>query len=383
MAKTWHIITGEYPPQSGGVSDYTEQLAAGLATSGCQAHVWCPSSAGATPHHERVEAHRFGENFSPRNLFRLGKLLNRFPAPRSLLVQYAPNAFGLRGLNIPFCCWLCWRSLFRRDDVRVMFHEPFFYFAWQRPQRNLLALSQRLMAMLLLAASRVVYLSIPAWEKMLGRYAWLRRPPMRWLPVPATIPRFDDSQAVAAIRRQLTNDEDGKLIVGHFGTYGEHLAPLLSRIFTKLLQTNPQAQGICLGGRGERFVDELIGAHPELKNRISATSFLSPGEVSLYLQACDLLVQPYPDGVSSRRTSVMAGLAHGLPIVTTTGFLSEKIWTETDCVALAVAGDAEKFVQAAEALLSDPAARARLADRARTAYEQNFALERTLKELCA
>ncbi len=27
----WHIVTGEYPPQPGGVSDYTEAVARGLA----------------------------------------------------------------------------------------------------------------------------------------------------------------------------------------------------------------------------------------------------------------------------------------------------------------------------------------------------------------
>src|SRR5205085_3167942 len=99
-----------------------------------------------------------------------------------------------------FCLWLLWRSVLKRDDVRVMFHEPFFYFAWQRPRRNFLALVHRLMAAILMASSRVIYVSIPAWIGMLKRYSWFRQPRMVWLPIPATIPCTEDKAAVAKIR---------------------------------------------------------------------------------------------------------------------------------------------------------------------------------------
>src|ERR687895_758142 len=103
------------------------------------------------------------------------------------------------------------RSLFRRDDVRVMFHEPFFYFGRQKLRRNLLAVVNRVMAVLLIAASRIVYLSIPAWESMLARYCWFRRPKMIWLPIPATIPRVDDRERVEEIRSAHNSGRAGGL----------------------------------------------------------------------------------------------------------------------------------------------------------------------------
>jgi hypothetical protein len=42
----WHVITPEYPPMLGGVSDYTQSIAKGLAAQGDEVHVWCP--AGGT-----------------------------------------------------------------------------------------------------------------------------------------------------------------------------------------------------------------------------------------------------------------------------------------------------------------------------------------------
>jgi len=38
----WAILTGEYPPQPGGVSDYTRLVAEGLAVGGDEVHVWAP-----------------------------------------------------------------------------------------------------------------------------------------------------------------------------------------------------------------------------------------------------------------------------------------------------------------------------------------------------
>jgi hypothetical protein len=272
--------------------------------------------------------------------------------------------------------------LFRKDDVRVMFHEPFFYFARQSLQRNVLALVQRMMASVLLSASRVVYISIPAWEALLSQFALFRRPPMTWLPIPSTIPRHEQREMVLAIRNRLTNNKYGNLIVGHFGTYGANIRPELFRILVGVLHANTKVMGICVGLNSDKFVNDLIHKHPDLKDRLNASGHLSQRDASFYLQACDLLLQPYPDGVSSRRTSVMAGLAHGIPIVTNTGFLSEPIWHETNCVSLSDVNDTETFVRKIEDLLGDSDERSRLAQRASAVYAQKFALEQTLIELC-
>ena len=142
MLRTWHIVTGEYPPQPGGIADYTSQgFVAALRARGEEVHVWTP----------------------PFGLTELRAIGRGVDASRSsgatpiLLVQYAPNAFGMRGANVPFCLWLLLRAWRHEDDIRVMFHEPFSYFARQPLRRNLLALVQRVMAALLLASSRIAY----------------------------------------------------------------------------------------------------------------------------------------------------------------------------------------------------------------------------------
>lgn len=376
----WHILTGEYPPRPGGVSDYSAHLAGGLARAGAEVHVWAPAAEneGPAPAVEGVVVHRLTGGWSRAGLARLGAALDAFAPPRRLLVQYTPGAWGRKGLNLGFCRWLVEQG--RRDEVRLMFHEVCY--PWRlrdKPTRWLLAAGQRWMARTLLKAGSTVYISIPEWEPLL-RAAGLRdERPVIWLPVPSTVPEAADVGEVAALRRRLA--PAGQTVVGSFGTYGAAIGGMLAEVLPPLLGGRDGRVGVLIGRGSETFAARLRAAHPVLAGRLIATGGLPPEDVSRHLQACDLLVQPYPDGVSSRRTTVMAGLAHGRPVATTAGPLTEPVWSETGAVALAPMAEPGGLARLAEALLADPEARARLAAAARLTYEQLFSLERTVVAL--
>ncbi len=79
----------------------------------------------------------------------------------------------------------------------------------------------------------------------------------------------------------------------------------------------------------------------------------------------------------------MAGLSHGLPIVTTVGHLTEALWAESGAVALAPAGDITTMVKLAERLLANKTERNRLSAAAKALYQQRFDLGRTIATLRA
>ena len=93
------------------------------------------------------------------------------------------------------------------------------------------------------------------------------------------------------------------------------------------------------------------------------------------------MVQPYPDGISTRRTSAMAALAHGRPIVTTSGWLTEALWEDTGAVALVAAAPPDAIARATAALLDDESARCALSSRARTTYVERFDVVHTIRAL--
>jgi hypothetical protein len=120
---------------------------------------------------------------------------------------------------------------------------------------------------------------------------------------------------------------------------------------------------------------------PSLAGRLHGTGRASAVETAVTLSACDLLLQPYIDGVTTRRTSVMAGLINARAILTTTGRLTEPVWAETRSVALAPAGNIASLVDTAHALLADPAERTALAGRGEKTYRDRFALPHTIARL--
>lgn len=377
----WHLLTGELA--RGGIGDYTRLLADALADAGREVHVWSPDAADVTL--RRAAVHRM--RGVGRDAFRqLGRELDGLAAPRRLLVQYAPQAWGMRGMNVALGRWLRAR---RRagDEVRVMFHEPFFPFGWQRPQRNLLAAVNRWMARDLLRASTRAYVSTHAWETLLRPLAPPDLP-IETLPIPSTIPYVDDADRVAALRRALSEDGRRPVFV-HFGTYGQVIAGMLREALTGLIDTRPDARILLLGRGGPAFADRLRSADPRFVEAIAAPGNLSAEEISLRLQASDIAIQPYPDGANTRRTSLMGCLANGVPTITTRGTYG------TGDMILAGLGHVsprvprEMGVFAADLLENPGVTAAGAPDHAslrhamRVLYLQEYAVERTVERLLA
>ena len=378
----WHLITGEYPPQAGGVGDHTFLLATNLAAAGDEVHVWCPPAEGAARDvgfAPGVFVHRELGRFAPADLRRVGRLLDEFGAPGRILVQWVPHGYGYRSMNLPFCVWLWKRAARRRDAVEVMVHEPYLTFGGGSWRQAGVAAVHRLMTVVLLKATRRIWMTIPAWEACLRPYARGRRLPFRWLPVPSNIAVVDDPAGVRAVRSRYA-PADGA-VVGHFGAYDPHTLKLLMGSVTALLGGQEDCAVLLMGRGSEWARDELARRLPAAAGRLHATGTLAAAELSPHVSACDVLIQPYVDGVSTRRTSLMAGLAHGAPIVTTSGRLTEPLWAEREAVVLVPVEDVSALAEATKTLLADEARRLRLSAAARALYDERFAVQRTIAAL--
>lgn len=369
--RSWHLLTGEYPPQPGGVSDYTRLVAQALAQAGQDVHVWTAGEPGAREENG-VTVHRAPGLFLPQGLRWLSRELDRCPAPRRLLLQYVPHAFGMKAMNVPFCAWFASR---RRDERWVFFHE--IVYPWSlsaKPRHQVLAGVTRVMARLAGGSADRVFVSIPSWAEHLPSSVRARA---EWRPVPSTLPTLVPAAALAAVRATLGPGP----WLGHFGTYGSAIRAPLEEVLVPLLRADARRKVLLLG-RGSQHVSQELGArHPELGGRVLSRDSLAPEDLVAHLAAMDLLVQPYPDGVSARRTTAMAGLALGLPLVTQPGHLTEPLWKDSGAVALAEGLTPRALIAAAERLLAHPEQLAALGARAARVYREHFALERTVETL--
>jgi glycosyltransferase involved in cell wall biosynthesis len=370
----WIIVTGEYPPDCGGVGDYTRLVACGLAGAGDSVTVWTPPSGSAVPRDRGVTVRQLPDRYGIRSLRMLTRVLEDRRAPARILIQYVPHAFGLKGGNLPFSLWLYLR---RRHRPWVMFHEVAYPFEARAPmRRRALALVNRVMARLVSRAAHRAFVSIPAWRTDVERFA---RPDtsIEWLPVPSTLPAVDDPEASRAVRDRYA---PRRPLIGVFGTFGARLRTDLNRCLP-LIADQSDAAFLLLGRGSDRMAGELASARPEWTDRIHASGPLPEGDLSIHIRACDLMLQPYPDGASTRRTSAMAALAHERPLVTTTGALTEAFWALDRAAALVPADNPEELARAAVALLAAPDERASLGARGLAVYRARFDVAHTVKAL--
>jgi glycosyltransferase involved in cell wall biosynthesis len=378
----WHLITGVYPPRPGGLSDYTHLVASGLAAAGEAVHVWCPE-AGDVPAVPGVQVHPSLAGITPADLRVTGMMLDQFPGPRRLFVQWDPYVFGYRALNLPFCLWVWKRARVHRDRVTIVVHEAGCPFgkSWKQ---GVVAAAHRLMAMILLNAAHQVWVTIPAWERRWRPCALGRRIRFTWLPVPSTIPRVEDAPGVATIRGRYAPPNG--MLLGHLGcyprqTFDKRRADFLRASLRKLLPGHPDRAALLIGQGGKALHARVVDHAPDLAGQVYAVDNLAAADLSRHLSACDLMLQPYPDGVSTRRTSMMAALSHALAAATTTGPNTEALWEESGAASLTPAGDVAALAESAERLLKNEGARARMGATARALYRARFDVAHTVAAL--
>ncbi len=371
-----HIITGEYPPQFGGVSDYTHIVAHALAQLEEEVHIWAPGNQSETIHENGVIIHRLSDHFGLQGLYELTRALLK-SKPDRILIQYVPHAYGFKAMNVGFCFWvkfLCPRPL------DVMFHEVNFPYGSGFPLKyQIMGRIHMLMAWLLGSCSKQIYLSIPQWRNRLKLVLSFNKNPL-WLPIPSTIGESIPSSESQQVRLNLNIRKD-QILLGHFGTYGDSITQLIEKIVPRILNRHADVRMLFLGRNSQQFANEFQNKYPECAHQLLATGGLSSEMTLAHLSACDFLLQPYPDGVSSRRTSVMASLAIGKAVITNTGPLTESIWHEHPMVEMVDGVDPADWYAKIESLLADPSRRQSLGQKAKNGYQRFFSINNTVSQL--
>jgi glycosyltransferase involved in cell wall biosynthesis len=105
-----------------------------------------------------------------------------------------------------------------------------------------------------------------------------------------------------------------------------------------------------------------------LTSRVMWTGFVNKSEVSAWLLACDVISLPFADGVSLRRGSFMAALAHGCAIVTTTPV--DPLPDLRDAAVLVPIGSVPDLANALRSLADYPAQRLALGRQAKALAAQ-------------
>ena len=376
--QTWHILTGEYPPDHGGVSDYTRSVAVGLSNAGLKVHVWTRGAEDDATQ-DSIVVHRCLKTFGRAELARLHRALQESKPTSKLLVQYVPHGFGMRAMNIPLTQWIGQQSR-TGIDVRLMLHELSFPFVRWPLHHNLIAIANRWMLRNILSNAKRVYVSTTAWQPMVDRYSRQAQKSI-CLPIPSNIPGTQRPESIA-VREKWTECDSKRVVVGHFGTFGGEIRRLAMETMRRLFERSADVC-VALIGRGATSarLDLLLKQPTDLSDRVFSLENANEEKIAAWIQACDIMLQPFPDGISTRRTSAMAGFANGVAVVSNMGSLAESFWLEENVAMVADGPNVEQLTGKTLELIGNSELRERIALAGRSLHDQKFTIENTIRVL--
>lgn len=333
------ILAAESAAEADGIRDYTNRLATEL-----HSHGTC---------HVEVRLRTSGE--------RLRSVVDSGGAD-VLLVQYNPFCYGRWGFapSLPLALWRLKRRS-SRPVMALMVHETFV--AMKNWRWALMGAWQRAQLLALQPLADIRFCSIEVWSGLLRRM-WPPTP-VHHLPVASNFP--DMRRHRAEQRAAMGLSEDAVVLacfgMSHPGRLQEHIV---------------KASEAVAGGRHDVALLNLgvapNGATPLAGSiDVHAPGYLDHESTARLLSAADIFLAPYADGVSTRRTTVMSALQHGLPVVGTRGHLTDDVLAEArHAIELVPVGSPGAFAKVVRELAEDPARRRALGHAGRTLYETHF-----------
>jgi glycosyltransferase involved in cell wall biosynthesis len=175
----------------------------------------------------------------------------------------------------------------------------------------------------------------------------------------------------AAVLARLSLPADS-LLITHFGLVypGKGLETLLDALM-QVRRRHPHAHLVIVGDTREQDRAYRAGLEARVDRlglcaAVVWTGRMADADASRVLSAADLFVAPFDEGASIRRGSLIAGIAHGRPVLSTLAARPSAWLRDGEALALVAPRDAAALAERMIALLDAPAERARLAGAART-----------------
>lgn len=191
--------------------------------------------------------------------------------------------------------------------------------------------------------------------------------PLTTIPIGSNIKVYQANHIEIAEARDNLGLKEDDILLGYFGFINESKGA--DTLIQALAQLPSDTHLLFIGGQtgssddtNAGFVSQVRGQVAELglDDRVHWTGFVSDNRVSTFLEATDLMVMPYRDGVSLRRGTLMATLAHGCALITTAPQSPVAELVHGENIWLVAADDPGRLSEAITALLADPALRAKL-----------------------
>lgn len=376
----------------GGVGAFTQEIGQALAQLGHQIHIITSNKARppqTTPSPSLKKAWQRIGNLSEPIPLPFGQLHPRARRWRwgdaaliadialrydldLINIQYQPAAYNMHSAAIQLLPWRLQgltKSIITCHDLRI----PYLF-----PKAG--NLRQRAVNFMLTHTDGIITTNTPDTNQL---PTLAPKTPHIQIPIGSNIQAYTPHRIEIDDVRETLNLAPNDLLLAYFGFINESKGA--DTLIKALADMDKRTHLVFIGGKtgssdtsnNASFasnLERLIRAFG-LQKRVHWTGFLSDVRVSAHLHAADLIIMPYRDGASLRRGTLMAALAHGRPLITTTPNHPIPELHHGQNVWLIPPNNPKALAQAIKQLAQDPNLRHTLGQQAHTLAHQ-FSWER-------
>lgn len=360
------LLTGEFPPMEGGVGAYTRELAKVLAALGHEVHILTSRRARPEDASRRLrdlnepidlgfaQLYPFIRQWRWPFLAQAADWAVRYELDL-INIQYQAAAYHMRSPAVNFAPW----RLNGVVKTAVTFHDLRVPYLFPKAGR----LRETAVRFLARRAHGVIVTNQADYDTLCP----ILHNPLTLIPIGSNIPTYTPMAAEKTAVRQQLGLNDGDCLLGYFGFLNESKGA--DTLLAALAQLDNHTHLLFIGGQtgasdstNQAFLAELREqvAVLGLADRVHWTGFVADAQVSTWLHAADMMVMPYRDGVSLRRGTLMAVLAHERPLITTFPQTPTPELVHQTHAWFVPSNDPPTLAAAIRTLQADPALRQRL-----------------------
>ena len=366
-----HIVA-QLPPVRDGIGDYADRICRELSHTQSVTAV-----TSKNPEIENSDSYEIIKSFTVEETKSVLSIpeLPILQTTDCVILQYNPFSFGKYGKNFNLAqMFKKIKSRYPKIKTATMFHERFYptietdsnqKILYTKLHRSLIFSSiHRWQYANLVKNSDYLLFSTETWVEAAKKQYPDKKISLIRIGSPAVFQPGEKSIA----RKNLGIAED-RTVIGLFGSlHVAKMVDVMNHSYAQLEKNGLKPIFLYVGADTEAFRERITGVDAILPGAIPAD------RLSEYFHAMDILLAPFIDGAATRRTSLIIGLQHGLPTVSTIGISTGNLFISENnkSICLVPNGDKEIFADAVLKLAQNKEIRESMGKSARRLYETHF-----------
>ncbi|MBI4924660.1 MAG: glycosyltransferase family 4 protein [Bdellovibrio sp.] len=368
------VISPTFPPDHCGIGDYSARVVEEFLNRNEQVSVW---SCQKNPQANYLTSNNFKYFYTPRPwgpvtfcsfLIELKKF-----SPEAVIVQYIPYLFAKKwGIHplLPFWILILRFILYLLNpsiSLLLIVHESNYPVRFDL-KGICLGLPQWFQfVFIFLICPKISFTFESAYKKYKNFFFW------KWLyliPVGANIKRV---QMDWDIPIDEIVPKEAKILLHFGGAHPTNLFEYEFAAFDAIFKNLKNTKLVFVGLTQEKInvlLDQYNFSH--LKSAVIGLGYLMEAEVSVWISRSYLVLAPFLDGISTRRTSAMAAFDHGKPLLTTRSWSTNSSIAWEEFCFIVPMQEKQKFIEKAVFILENSEEAKSTGERGKKYYDAHF-----------